>query len=262
MSIALQKHLQKLAEKYERIDFIDGDPSWFMHQVDDDLDKEILAFIASSLSYGSRAQFLKKINYLFDHALRTDGKNSSDENRGFMSRWLLSGRFNEAVPLDGKCFYRLYTNEMMNMFLRTTRDIVAEYGSLKECVAQQQINHTCLEAVQIITKEYRERGSKGIIPQDASSSCKRVCMFLRWMVRKDSPVDIGLWSDIIDQRSLIIPMDTHVVQEAMKLELITSRTTSMSNALRLSRKLAEIFPDDPLKGDFALFGYGVDKNNA
>ena len=57
-----------------------------------------------------------------------------------------------------------------------------------------------------------------------------------------------------------MPMDTHVVQEAMRLGLLTSRSTSMTNAIRLSERLAQYFPDDPLKGDFALFGLGVDDN--
>ena len=84
-------------------------------------------------------------------------------------------------------------------------------------------------------------------------------MFLRWMVRDNSPVDLGLWSEFIDKRTLIMPMDTHVVQEAIALGLLNSKSNSMSNAIKLTDKLTEIFPEDPLKGDFALFGYGVNK---
>lgn len=83
-------------------------------------------------------------------------------------------------------------------------------------------------------------------------------MFLRWMVRTDSPVDLGLWADIIDRRTLIMPLDTHVVQEAQRMNLLQSRTASMSAARRLTDAMLKIFPDDPLKGDFALFGLGVD----
>jgi uncharacterized protein (TIGR02757 family) len=86
-------------------------------------------------------------------------------------------------------------------------------------------------------------------------------MFLRWMVRTDSPVDLGLWADFIDRRTLVIPLDTHVVQEARRLGLLTSACTSMSVARRLTAKLAEVFPDDPCRGDFALFGYGVDESS-
>ena len=84
-------------------------------------------------------------------------------------------------------------------------------------------------------------------------------MFLRWMVRTDSPVDLGIWSDLIRLRSLIMPLDTHVIQQSLQLGFITSKTTSMSVARKLTDKLLEIFPDDPLKADFALFGYGVNQ---
>ena len=82
-------------------------------------------------------------------------------------------------------------------------------------------------------------------------------MFLRWMVRSDSPVDLGLWSEIIDKRTLIMPLDTHVIQEANRLGLITTKSTSMKAANKLTAIMLDIFPEDPLKGDFALFGYGV-----
>ena len=82
-------------------------------------------------------------------------------------------------------------------------------------------------------------------------------MFLRWMVRSGSPVDLGLWADCIDRRTLIMPLDTHVLAEAQRLGLLTSNSATMSTARRLTQQMLEIFPDDPLKGDFALFGYGV-----
>ena len=82
-------------------------------------------------------------------------------------------------------------------------------------------------------------------------------MFLRWMVRDGSPVDLGLWAPQIDKRTLIMPMDTHVLQQSVRLGLLSSRTASMAAAQRLTARLARIFPDDPLKGDFALFGEGV-----
>lgn len=82
-------------------------------------------------------------------------------------------------------------------------------------------------------------------------------MFLRWMVRSGSPVDIGLWSDFIDRRTLVMPLDTHVMQQSRRLGLLKGSCTSMCAARKLTASLAEVFPDDPLRGDFALFGYGV-----
>lgn len=255
----LHTYLRSLAARYETKEFLVGDPSWFMHQVEGDSDKELLAFMAAALSYGSRKQFLPKIDRLLCHArdysLQTCATLPHD---GIIRRWLEDRAYADVVPDDDACFYRLYTNRTMNGFLQALADIVTEYGSLKNLVSTNAHDNTAIEAIRVMTEAFGERGSKGVIPKDTSSSCKRVCMFLRWMVRDNSHVDLGLWTDIIDKRSLIIPMDTHVVQEAMRLGLITSRSTSMANAMKLSRRLAECFPDDPARGDFALFGVGVD----
>lgn len=241
--------LKALADKYERKEFLDGDPSWFMHQVEGDTNRELLAFIASSLSYGSRRQFMPKIQFILD------------ASHGDVTHWLLSGRYRYDIPDDGQCFYRLYSRHHMHHFLRALAEMVREYGSIKAYITplSRQIGgggESALTAIKSITAWFAEHGSVGVIPKDTTSSCKRLCMFLRWMVRDHSPVDLGLWADIIDKRTLIIPLDTHVMQEANRLGLIHTHTTSMATALKLTDKLRETFPDDPLKGDFALFGVG------
>lgn len=145
----------------------------------------------------------------------------------------------------------------MNRFIAAFSEMMREYGSLTEFVLQSVNDAKCISAVEAITSWFAARGIEGVIPKNIQSSCKRVCMFMRWMVRSDSPVDLGLWSDIIDRRTLIMPMDTHVVQQSMRLNLLASSSTSMSAAQRLTSAMSLVFPDDPLKGDFALFGYGV-----
>ena len=121
-----------------------------------------------------------------------------------------------------------------------------------------------LAGAQIITPDYEtcaafaDSGAAYLVPKDATSACKRVCLFLRWMARSGSPVDIGLWSDFIDRRTLIMPLDTHVLDEARRLGLISGKQTSMRTAIKLTAEMATAFPDDPLKGDFALFGHGLE----
>lgn len=215
-----------------------------MHQVEGAENKEVTAFIASSLSYGSRKQFMPKIQRLLDIA------------GGDMYSWVKDGHFSKDIPNDeGLCFYRLYTYHTMHTFLRALQAIVRTYGSIGEFVKSSSTD--CLSAISAITNFFASCGIETIIPKNTTSACKRVCMFMRWMVRNNSPVDLGLWASFIDKRTLIIPMDTHVLQEAHRLGLIDNKTTSMAAARKLTAKLAEIFPDDPLKGDFALFGYGV-----
>lgn len=235
--------LRRLAERYETADFIKGDPSWWMHQVDGDHNREATAFVASILSYGSRSQFMPKIGHLLDLA------------HGDIDGWLRTGAYREHFHEgDPSCYYRLYSHTTMRAFLDAYAALLKQYGSLGDYV-----DHcTGLEAIESICHWFAKRGVSTVVPKDITSACKRVCMFLRWMVRSNSPVDLGLWADHIDRRTLIIPLDTHVLSEAMKLELIHSRCASMNTARRLTAVLAEVFPDDPLRGDFALFGYGVD----
>ena len=242
--------LRKYADKYESASFIDGDPSWFMHQVKGKANQEATAFVASALSFGSRAQFLPKIQWLLD---RADGD---------MDRWIRTGAFESDLrPGDDRCFYRFFTFSTMNAFFRAYQGIMQEHGSLGGFV-KASCEGDAVKAVAAICSRFCEGGSCGVIPQDHHSACKRVCMFLRWMVRSGSPVDLGLWSDFIDRKTLVVPLDTHVLQEAKKLGLLKSSSASMSTARKLTAALAEAFPDDPSRGDFALFGYGVSNDQA
>lgn len=231
--------LRELAAKYETPSFIEGDPSWWMHQVTGTANQEATAFVAQALAYGSRAQFMPKIGWLLERA------------HGDMDRWVRSGAFKADLPAGSSaCYYRLYTVADVHDFLEAYRRLLDSHGTLGAYVG----SCSGIEAVEAITRWF---GDTAPVPRDAKSACKRVCMFLRWMVRDGSPVDLGLWASRIDKRTLIMPMDTHVLQQSVRLGLLTSRTASMSAARRLTSRLAQIFPDDPLKGDFALFGEGV-----
>ncbi len=240
----LEKLLREYADRYETADFLPADPSWFMHQVIGPDNQEVTAFIASCLSYGSRKQFMPKIQSIVDMA------------GGDVYGWIKRGLFEKDVPDDDTaCFYRLYTKHTMHALFVALRQMLDEYGSIGSYVRNNATDG--FSAVKALTEYFSSKGIETIIPKNTASACKRVCMFLRWMVRDNSPVDLGLWSNFIDKRTLIIPMDTHVLQEACRLGLIESKTASMAAARKLTARLSRIFPEDPLKGDFALFGYGV-----
>ena len=250
---SLRRKLLSLANKYEVPDFLNGDPSWFMHQVIGERNQETIAFIASCLSYGSRNVFMPRIQYLLD----------CSGNEPY--EWIKSGKYKLDIPNNDTCFYRLYTNAMMYALFNALQAMYEVYGDMKNFIRchtghnDDNYQLEAIEAIEAICHYFQEQEAVRIVPKNASSSCKRVCMFLRWMVRTDSPVDLGIWSDLIRLRSLIMPLDTHVIQQSLQLGLITSKTTSMSVARKLTDKLLEIFPDDPLKADFALFGYGVNQ---
>lgn len=92
--------------------------------------------------------------------------------------------------------------------------------------------------------------------EDAKAPNKKINMMRRWMVRDDGKVDLGLWKDT-DKAGLIIPLDTHVYAQATELGLTARRQKDLATALEITGAFNEIFPGDPCKGDFALFGYGV-----
>ena len=96
----------------------------------------------------------------------------------------------------------------------------------------------------------------GIPVLKGNSACKRLVMFLRWMVRRDSAVDFGIWKSI-DPVDLLIPLDTHVYQQAVRLNITERKSADMRAAIEITEFFKDIYPDDPSKGDFALFGYGV-----
>ncbi len=246
MDTKTKSTLRKYADRYETASFIEGDPSQFMHMVEGDANREATAFVASALSFGSRAQFLPKIQWIVDLA---------DRN---VDRWIRAGAFERDFRAnDTRCFYRFFTFSAMNAFFRAYKGILDEHGTLGRFAAASS-GGDASKAVAAICARFCEAGSCAVIPRDSHSACKRVCMFLRWMVRSGSPVDLGLWSDSFDRRTLVIPLDTHVLQEAKRLGLLKSSSASMSAAKRLTAALAKAFPDDPTRGDFALFGFGVD----
>ena len=237
--------LHGYAEKYETVDFIEKDPSRFMHQVSGVENQEVMVFIAACLSYGSRSQFMPKIQWLYDCS------------KGNIYEWVKTGQFLDVIPCESNdCFYRFYSFHQFNLFLSCLREMLLSHSTIGQYV-RKHCNGDAMSAISAICRWFADSGTGHIVPRDTKSPCKRICLFLRWMVRNDSPVDLGLWSDFIDRRTLIIPLDTHVLQQSFRIGLLTNKTGTMSTAKKLTEKLSEFFPDDPLKGDFALFGYGV-----
>ncbi|MCR5400006.1 MAG: DUF2400 domain-containing protein [Treponema sp.] len=203
-------------------------------------------------------------------------------------KWILTGAFEkDFYSPDGnnsQKFYRFYSYQDILTFFEELQAIFQNYRSLGQAVKQKmeemsegaKSQSPCSEAGKSNSRSpYSEAGKfapallctdaiisffekSKIVPKGKSSAKKRLFMFLRWMVRPSSPVDLGLW-DWLSPSSLIIPLDTHVLSESQKLSLIPEKSAcSIKTALLLSDKLSEVWPDDPLKGDFALFGLGVD----
>ena len=198
-------------------------------------DVEAASFIAAMLAFGNRKQFIPKIREILE---------TSDRSLGTVSEWLKAGAYKKDFPCGAAKFYRFYSYDDMQVFFGELAEILKGFGTLGEYFRNRDLST-------IFPKS-------AIVPKGRNSANKRIHMFLRWMVRRDSPVDLGLWT-WADPADLLIPLDTHVMQEAAKLGLIPQGTAaSRKTAERLTAALAEAFPGDPCRGDFALFGLGVD----
>ena len=287
------RKLRELAERYETAEFSDGDPSFILKRYTDAADIECSAFIAAVLAFGRREQFIPKIKCIFDEADRRGGPAEWLRSGSYASFGAAvcggsggdgSAEFSgDGTPSAGcgsttgtrsaggdKKFYRFYSyNDMICLFARLTK-ILEKYGTLGNCVRQlyertdkaskshssQTAAHSPAERL-LFALESVFSGCK-VVPHGKTSAAKRLCMFLRWMVRQNSPVDTGLWS-WAQPKNLIIPLDTHVLQESINMGLLPpAAAPSLRTALTLTNELREIWPDDPCKGDFALFGLGVD----
>ena len=282
MTKTLKTRLRQLADKYEVASFTEEDPSQFLRWYQPEVgrgciaDVEVASFIAAMLAFGNRKQFIPKIRQVLE---------TSDRSLGSVSEWLKTGTYKKDFPHGEAKFYRFYSYDDMQVFFGELADILKQAGSLGEffqkkytagsvveCGEAAYRNHRLSQKCGFDTasdEAYSTTGSlasilsasfpkSAIVPKGRNSANKRIHMFLRWMVRRGSPVDLGLW-DWADPASLLIPLDVHVMQEAAKLGLIPEgAAASRKTAERLTAALAQVFPGDPCRGDFALFGLGVD----
>ncbi len=237
--------LRRLAARYETAAFAEDDPIRFLRTASGP-GVETTAFVAACLSYGSRKQFLPKIQEVVDLA------------GGDVHGWILSGRFARRFrPGDRRSFYRLFPYGRMHALFAALRTLLRRHGSIGAFLRASGAT-TAPAALCALCGAFAGRAAP-IVPKDCSSACKRLCLFLRWMVRDGSPVDYGLWSGWFDKASLVVPLDVHVLRQARRLGLVRSGAATMRTALEITARLAEAFPGDPCKGDFALYGLGIDE---
>ena len=183
-----------------------------------------------------------------------------DCSKGNIYEWVKTGQFLDVIPCESNdCFYRFYSFHQFNLFLSCLREMLLSHSTIGQYV-RKHCNGDAMSAISSICRWFADSGTGHIVPRDTKSPCKRICLFLRWMVRNDSPVDLGLWSDFIDRRTLIIPLDTHVHQQGRAMGITARNSADITTAKEITEYMKTIFPDDPTLGDFALFGLGVDED--
>ena len=244
------RRMNELSVKYEKEDFIAADPSKFLHRYSDVRDKEIVALLAAALAFGKRTEILSHIEKLLDYM----GDKSP-------SQWILDGKYEGIIPDCCKSFYRIFTYRSILLAFRAIKGILENYGSLGECFEQDYRNGECCRhkgrLATVIGCHFPDECSP-LISKSEDCANKRLNLFLRWMVRDNSPVDLGLWK-WYPKTELLMPLDTHVVAMAKAFGFLSAKGgATLNQAIKLTDIMRRFFPDDPLKGDFALFGYGIE----
>ena len=248
MPVHLKEFLDKKVGEYNRPEFIKDDPISIPHLFTQKQDIEIAGFFAAIFSWGNRATIINKSKELMkrmDNSPCDFIKNHTAKDletlKGFKHR-----TFNE-----DDLFYFV---ESLHHHYSKHNSLEQAFFPTKNLNEEQGLIHF---RDYFFSHEHLKRTEKHISSPLQKSTCKRLAMFLRWMVRKDNNgVDFGLWKKISPSQ-LICPIDVHVSRVAKKLGLLKRKQVDWLAAIELTESLRQLDKSDPVKYDFALFNLGV-----
>lgn len=250
----IKDFLDEKVIQYNQPGFITLDPISIPHRFSKKQDIEISGFFAAILAWGQRKTIINKCLELFslmDNAPYDFLLHHQEEDL----KSLLNFKHRTFNEVD-----TLYFIHFLSWYYR-------QFDSLEDAFLIGQTGmRDSMESILTRFHEYffslpdaPSRTKKHIATPARKAACKRINMYLRWMVRDDAKgVDFGLWKKIHPSQ-LICPCDLHVDRVARKLGLITRKQTDWQTALELTDRLREFDPEDPVKYDFALFGLGVEE---
>ncbi|WP_448529283.1 TIGR02757 family protein [Raineya sp.] len=250
---------QLLEQAYLRFNqpaFIENDPICIPHSFSQKQDIEIAGFFAATLAWGQRKVIIRKCQELMqmmDNAPYDFIKNfQQNDLKPFL-------QFKHRTFNTDDTLYFLHFLQYWYQNNDSLENAFVANFSLQEKTIEKALIH--FEKLFFSLPFALARTRKHIATPARKSTCKRLCMFLRWMVRKDKKgVDFGLWKKIKPSQ-LVCPCDVHTERTARALGLITRKQTDWLTALELTENLSTFCPQDPVKYDFALFGLGESKIN-
>ena len=247
----LKNKLEELYSYYNRREFVHPDPLEFLYNYENTRDVELVALIASSLAYGRVAQILKSVSAVLEIISPSP-------------YLFLTGISEKELLKSFKGFkHRFTTGEDMSCMLLAVKKMIKQDGSLFNAFLSgyKESDDNILPALSSFVRRLANEsggGKNSLIPlPDRGSACKRLILFLRWMVRKDS-VDPGGW-DLICPSKLIIPLDTHMYNICSSLKMTCRKQADMRTAIEITNAFKRVIPEDPVKYDFSLTRLGIRK---
>lgn len=245
----LKDFFERKVRQYSSRAFIANDPVCIPHLFSKKQDIEIAGFFAAVFAWGNRTTIIQKSRLLMDMM--------------DMSPHMFCLDPSPAVLQKMKTFkHRTFQSDDLYHFIHFFQEHYHQHDSLEEAFTRgmspkDENTENALIGFReyFFAEEHLRRTEKHISSPLQHSACKRLNMFLRWMVRKDE-VDFGLWKKI-KPAQLVCPLDLHVSRVAKRFGLITRPQADWQSALELTENLKRMDPKDPVKYDFALFSLGV-----
>ena len=242
----LKKFLDEKYQEYNNVKFIEDDPVQIPHLFTNHKDIEIAGFLTSIISWGNRKSIInnaKKMMNLLDNSPYDFIKNCKDS---------------EIKKLE--FVHRTFNSIDFRFFLHSLKNIYTQNESMEDVFLDDDSNFMFDGIINFrkifFSVNHEKRSQKHISNPLKNSCCKRINMFLRWMVRNDQNVDFGIWKKI-KKSKLSCPLDVHTGRVARKLGLINRKQNDFKSLCELDKNLRLLDNEDPVKYDFSLFGLGM-----
>lgn len=252
--LALKDFLDEKYTKFNTQDFIPDDPIQIPHQFSKQEDIEISGLFAAVIAWGNRKSIIKNAKSLME---RMD-HSPHDFIRNFTE--------SDLQNFDG-FVHRTFNQEDCATFCFALQNIYKKHNNLgnyfelafKETPDQKEVLHHFKK--DFFHNPYKERSLKHLPDPLKGSAAKRICMYFRWMVRKDEfDVDFGIWNNKVSTSLLHLPLDVHTSNVGRSLGLLTRKQNDWKAVEEITNNLKELDPNDPTKYDFSLFGLGVNED--
>ncbi|MBQ2797723.1 MAG: TIGR02757 family protein [Tidjanibacter sp.] len=248
----LKELLEELYLRYDCVDFIEPDPISIPHSFSAPKDREIAGLLAATIAWGNRKAIVKSANRMMDYLDRRPYD------------FVMGASESELATLQ-TYVHRTFNGEDLRCFVLALRRLCVQSGSLGEWFQGRYVATGDMRTVladfrrEFFDFDHPQRSEKHLSSIAKGAACKRLNMYLRWMVRKDPHgVDFGLWEQI-PASALYLPLDVHSGNVGRELGLLKRRQSDWKAVEEITATLREFDAADPVKYDYALFGAGINK---
>ena len=246
----MRELLERLHDRYNNEEFIEADPISVPHSFLNPVDREVAGFLAATIAWGNRRAIVKSAHRMMrymDNAPEDFVRNATDGDMEYLRSYV----------------HRTFNGVDFQDFVRGLRHILTGWGSVGNYFETRYEEHGDLRPVlsdfrrDFFSVEHDSHSEKHLSSIDKGAACKRLCMYLRWFVRRDDRgVDFGLWQRI-PMSALYMPLDIHTGRMGRNLGLLSRKQSDWKAVEELTASFRELFADDPVRYDYSLFGLGI-----